>query len=93
MRIASASLEVRDKSKMATFSGNVHVIQGALDLRSNTLLVFYEEISGVKKVADNDRTQQQIRRIEARGSVTITQKISARPRTMPISMCAAIRSR
>jgi lipopolysaccharide export system protein LptA len=74
VRIASASLEVRDKSKLATFSGNVHIIQGALDLRSNTLLVFYEDISGAKKVADNDRTQQQIRRIEARGSVVIRQK-------------------
>ncbi len=74
VRIASASLEVRDKSKQATFSGNVHIIQGALDLRSNILLVFYEEMSGVKKVADSDRSQQQIRRIEARGSVVITQK-------------------
>ncbi len=74
VRIAAASLEVRDKSKQATFSGNVHIVQGALDLRSNTLLVFYEEMSGVTKVADSDRTQQQIRRIEARGSVVITQK-------------------
>jgi lipopolysaccharide export system protein LptA len=75
VRISSASLEVRDKSKMATFSGNVHIIQGALDLRSQTLLVFYEDASGgVRKVSDNDRTQQQIRRIEARGSVVITQK-------------------
>jgi lipopolysaccharide export system protein LptA len=74
VRIASDSLEVRDKSKTATFSGNVHIIQGALNLQSNTLLVFYEESSGVKKVADSDRSQQQIRRIEARGSVVITQK-------------------
>ena len=73
IRIAAASFEVRDKSKLATFSGNVHVIQGALNLQSNTLVVFYEE-AGVKKVADSDRSQQQIRRVEARGSVVVTQK-------------------
>ena len=50
VRIASLSLDVRDKSKLATFSGNVHIIQGELALRSNTLLVFYDDMSGVKKV-------------------------------------------
>jgi lipopolysaccharide export system protein LptA len=74
IRITAASFEVRDKSKLATFSGNVHVIQGALNLQSNTLVVFYEEAAGVKKVADSDRSQQQIRRVEVRGSVVVTQK-------------------
>jgi lipopolysaccharide export system protein LptA len=77
VRIASASLEVRDKSKMATFSGNVHIVQGEFDVRSNTLVVFYDDekdISGSKKTADAGRSNQQIRRMEARGSVVITQK-------------------
>ena len=73
MRIASLSLDVRDKAKLATFSGNVHIIQGELDLRSDTLLVFYDDMSGAKKAADGGRNQQQIRRMEARGAVVITQ--------------------
>jgi lipopolysaccharide export system protein LptA len=40
VRIAALSLEVRDKSKLATFSGNVHIVQGDFNLRSNTLLSF-----------------------------------------------------
>jgi len=76
MRIASLSLEVRDKAKLATFSGNVHIIQGELDLRSNTLLVFYDDNNaGAKKAADSGRNQQQIRRMEARGAVVITQGV------------------
>ena len=43
VQIEAASLEVRDKDKVATFSGNVHVIQGDTDLRSKTLVVYYEE--------------------------------------------------
>jgi lipopolysaccharide export system protein LptA len=66
VRIASASLEFRDRSKVATFSGNVHIVQGELDLRSNTLVVFYERD---KALGSN----QQIRRMEARGSVVVTQ--------------------
>ena len=72
VRIASLSLDVRDKVKLATFSGNVHIIQGELALRSDTLLVFYDDMSGAKKAADGGRNQQQIRRMEARGSVVIT---------------------
>ncbi len=43
VQIEAASLEVRDKDKVATFSGNVHVIQGDTNLRSKTLVVYYEE--------------------------------------------------
>src|SRR5688500_7977226 len=46
VRIEAATLEVRDKDRMATFSGNVHVIQGDTDLRSKSLVVYYEENSG-----------------------------------------------
>jgi lipopolysaccharide export system protein LptA len=74
VRIASLSLEVRDKAKFATFSGNVHIVQGELDLRSNTLRVFYDDASRARKTADDGRGQQQIRRMEARGAVIVTQK-------------------
>ncbi|MBR1126196.1 LPS ABC transporter substrate-binding protein LptA [Bradyrhizobium lablabi] len=43
IQIEAASLEVRDKSKEATFSGNVKVVQGDTTMTSKTLVVFYEE--------------------------------------------------
>lgn len=75
VRIASLSLEVRDRSKLATFSGNVHIIQGDLNLRSDTLLVFYADdngLSAAKQATLDMRSNQQIRRMEARGAVVIT---------------------
>jgi lipopolysaccharide export system protein LptA len=75
VRIASLSLEVRDKSKLATFSGNVHIVQGDLNLRSETLLVFYADDnspSAAKQATLDTRSNQQIRRMEARGAVVIT---------------------
>jgi lipopolysaccharide export system protein LptA len=77
IRIASLSLEVRDRSKMATFSGDVRIRQGEFDLSSDTLVVFYDDqqrnVAGVTEVAaTGDRPQ--IRRMEARGSVVVTQK-------------------
>ena len=41
IRITSTSLEVHDKDHFATFSGNVHVVQGESTLRCKTLVVFY----------------------------------------------------
>ena len=43
VHIVAARLEVRDKDKLATFSGNVHVTQGDTQMRCNRLLVFYEQ--------------------------------------------------
>jgi len=43
IQIEAASLEVKDKSKEATFAGNVKVIQGDTTMTSKTLVVFYEE--------------------------------------------------
>ncbi|WP_433996118.1 LptA/OstA family protein [Bradyrhizobium lablabi] len=43
IQIEAASLEVRDKSKEATFAGNVKVTQGDTTMQSKTLVVFYEE--------------------------------------------------
>lgn len=73
VRITSTTLEWDEKAKVATFSGSVHVVQGETDVRSNTLVVFYEDQknqSGSKKTTD----ASQIRRMEAHGSVFITQQ-------------------
>jgi len=42
IQIEAASLEMRDKKKEATFSGNVKVVQGDTTMTSKTLVVFYE---------------------------------------------------
>lgn len=81
VQIEAATLEVRDKDKVATFSGDVHVTQGDTKLRCKSLVVFYEQEAGS---ADNSKTlkaanpgpggQQRIKRLEARGGVVVTQK-------------------
>src|SRR5689334_19117732 len=48
IQIEAASLEMRDKKKEATFSGNVKVIQGDTTMTSKTLVVFYESGGGDK---------------------------------------------
>ena len=80
VHIEAATLEVRDKEKQATFSGNVRVTQGDTGLRSNTLVVFYdqggENGSGgsMKAATPGPGGQQKIKKLEARGSVVVTQK-------------------
>jgi lipopolysaccharide export system protein LptA len=78
VQIEAASLEVRDKDKVATFSGNVHVIQGDTDLRSKTLVVFYEGDDagngGIKAAQPGPGGSSQIKRLEAKGNVLVTQK-------------------
>jgi lipopolysaccharide export system protein LptA len=78
VQIEAASLEVRDKDKVATFSGNVHVIQGDTDLRSKTLVVFYEGDDagkgGIKAAQPGPGGSSQIKRLEASGNVLVTQK-------------------
>src|SRR5262245_6296782 len=79
VRITSNTLEVRDKSKMATFKGDVHAVQGETDVRCEELVVFYDDEkdkSGTKSKApaEGAKGQQQIRRMEARGNVVVTQK-------------------
>jgi lipopolysaccharide export system protein LptA len=80
VHIEAATLEVRDKDKVATFSGEVHVTQGDTEMRCKSLVVFYEQDTG-----DNTATtlpaadagpggQQRIKRLEAHGSVIVTQK-------------------
>jgi lipopolysaccharide export system protein LptA len=45
IQIESTTLEMRDKKKEATFSGNVKVVQGDTTMTSKTLVVFYESSS------------------------------------------------
>ncbi len=45
IQIEAATLEMRDKKKEATFSGNVKVVQGDTTMTSKTLVVFYESTS------------------------------------------------
>jgi lipopolysaccharide transport protein LptA len=78
IKITSATLEVRDKEKMATFSGDVHVVQGDTTTRSQTLVVFYEEDApantGTASGQAADQQNQQIKRVEAKGNVIVMQK-------------------
>ncbi|HKU04438.1 MAG TPA: LptA/OstA family protein [Bradyrhizobium sp.] len=45
IQIEAASLEVRDKSKEATFAGNVKVVQGDTTMTAKSLVVFYDQSS------------------------------------------------
>ena len=87
--IDAARLEVRDKDKVATFFGDrkadVKVVQGDTTMRSKVLVVFYEQDdakpdakSGAGKAAKaatpGPGGSSQIRRLEAKGNVIVTQK-------------------
>lgn len=94
IQIESATLEVRDKNRMATFSGDVQVVQGDTTIKCQTLVVFYGAEHGSvaarpvaaaaqsgegaaggprgRKGLSAPQGAQDIRRIEARGGVTIT---------------------
>jgi len=99
IQIESATLEVRDKSKMATFSGDVQVVQGDTTIKCQTLVVFYgagagpaggpgagrsasqtvasvgqSSAQGVVPHSPVPQGAQDIRRIEARGGVTVVSK-------------------
>ncbi|HEX4236970.1 MAG TPA: LptA/OstA family protein [Xanthobacteraceae bacterium] len=87
VQIEAATLEVHDKSKTATFSGNVQVVQGDTTMRCRSLVVFYGQEVGIGEAGGEANTgtaaksqlggtkgAQNIRRIEARGSVTVLTK-------------------
>ncbi|MDB5634502.1 MAG: organic solvent tolerance protein OstA, partial [Tardiphaga sp.] len=42
IQIEAATLEMRDKKKEATFSGDVKVVQGDTTMKSKSLVVFYD---------------------------------------------------
>ena len=86
VQIEAATLEVRDKDKVAIFSGDVRVKQGDTTMRCKSLLVYYVQDNpgdpkAVKKTDAAMRTtninpagEQKIKRLEARGGVVVTQK-------------------
>lgn len=90
IQIEAASLEMRDKKKEATFSGNVKVVQGDTTMTSKTLVVFYESSAPPAAPAANSKGAAKsapiqsatpgpggassIKRLEARGNVVVTQK-------------------
>jgi len=93
IQIEAASLEMRDKNKEATFTGNVMVVQGDTTMTSKILVVFYESAAAPAAPAPQKGTKAQpapsaalpaaapgsggssnIRRLDANGSVVVTQK-------------------
>ena len=90
VQIEAAKLEVRDKDKVATFSGNVKVVQGDTTMHCKVLVVYYEkkdEGQGaqaaaapraggqpMQAAAPGPGGSSQISRLEAKGSVVVTQK-------------------
>jgi lipopolysaccharide export system protein LptA len=87
VQIEAATLEVRDKTKQATFSGNVQVTQGETTMKCQSLVVFYGQEVGIgadgspvaaaaatKPTPGMPQGAQNIRRIEARGGVTVLTK-------------------
>jgi len=75
VHIEAATLEVRDKDKQATFSGNVHVVQGDTTVRCKVLVVYYDNNSpgGMKSTTPGAGGASQISRLEAKGGVIVTQ--------------------
>ena len=77
VKIQAASLEVREKDKLATFSGDVQVFQGDTEMRCKVLQVYYEQEASNHSAKASDQgpgAQSQIKRIEAKGGVTVVQK-------------------
>jgi lipopolysaccharide export system protein LptA len=89
IQIEAATLEMRDKKKEATFSGDVKVVQGDTTMKSKSLVVFYDgggaaaPAAGTAKAAPKAPIKaaqpgpggsSSIRRLEARGNVVVTQK-------------------
>jgi lipopolysaccharide export system protein LptA len=89
IQIEAASLEMHDKKKEATFSGNVKVVQGDTTMTSKTLVVFYEsggsasaapaakgstKSAPIQSATPGPGGSSSIKRLEAHGNVVVTQK-------------------
>jgi lipopolysaccharide export system protein LptA len=90
IQIEAASLEMRDKKKEATFAGNVKVVQGDTTMTSKILVVFYDSAPApsaapapnskaaksapIQSATPGPGGSSSIRRLEAKGSVVVTQK-------------------
>ncbi len=75
VQIEATTLEVRDKQKIATFTGNVHVVQGDTTMRCKVLVVHYDGDAegGMKSATPGPGGSQQITRLVAKGGVVVTQ--------------------
>jgi lipopolysaccharide export system protein LptA len=76
VKIRATALEVREKDKMATFTGDVYVLQGDTEMRCKVLVVFYDEQTGTRIANATDGGaggDRQIHRIEAKGNVVVVQ--------------------
>lgn len=80
IRIEAGNLEVRDKEKIATFSESVRVTQGEMTLECRKLIVHYTGEAGSAGAtpqpasASTGGGNQQIRKLEAKGGVVMTQR-------------------
>jgi lipopolysaccharide export system protein LptA len=81
VHIEAATLEVRDRQKEATFSGDVRVKQGDTGMRCKSLVVFYEQgeegatkSKTMQAASPGPGGEQRIKRLEARGNVVVMQK-------------------
>jgi hypothetical protein len=59
IQIDAATLEVRDKEKMATFAGDVQVVQGDTTIKCQKVVVFYGPEPGAAANASQAKRQQQ----------------------------------
>lgn len=74
VRINADKLEVRDKDKVAVFSGNVVVQQGDTTLRTKDLLVYYDGDAAKPGAEGAPLESGQIRKLEATGGVVVHTK-------------------
>jgi len=70
VRIISASLEMRDKDHLATFTGNVVAVQEDSTLKCDTLVVEYE--GGLADPGASGDPGKQIRHLNGKGHVILT---------------------
>ncbi|MBB6308326.1 LptA/OstA family protein [Xanthobacter tagetidis] len=73
VRINANTLEVRDKDKIAVFSGNVVVVQGDTTMNTKDLFVYYDGSVGAPQEGAPMK-QGQIRKLEAKGGVVVKTK-------------------
>ncbi len=71
IEILADSLEVQQEKQIATFAGNVQVIQGDIRLKANRLQVFYSNNKDAPKTSGGEEAPK-IRKIDATGDVFLS---------------------
>ena len=80
VNIKADALEVRNQKKVATYTGNVHLVQGDTTLRCKTLIVYYDgdqagnQAPAPKSGAAAPTGTGNIRYMEAIGQVVVVQR-------------------